>query len=396
MITGGDVVLPGGVVLAGGTVLVNQGGTVHAVLENGATPDLPSGIEILMVDATGCWVTPGLIDQHLHGAFGVDFNQASATQIQELLLRLPQHGITGVLPTLITAPKLDLVMALSKLEDVITTVERGQARVMGIHLEGPFLSKEYRGAHPPQDLLTPSPENLEGLVSPSVKRITIAPELDMAMATIQNLSEQGVLCSMGHTGADYPTAMDAIRAGATSATHLFNAMKPMHHRDPGVALASLIHDDLVVEFIGDGQHVSPPMIQLALKAKPFEKVVLISDCNALTGLPAGSSMTFGKQTVSVGHDHSAVNQEGKLAGSTMLLTDCLRNLVQWGVLTFPDAVQLASYHPALYLGETPQFGQIAPGAVADLVLWSQHDLSIREVFLAGDAVFTSEPSTTSV
>lgn len=384
MITGGDIVLPGGNVLEGGTVLVNQG-VIQDIVGQAPASLLLEEEDVSVIDATGYWVTPGLIDQHLHGAFGVDFNQSPLESIHDLLYRLPQYGITGVLPTLMTAPKLDLVMGLTKMEEVIHTLSKHQARVFGIHLEGPFLHPKYRGAHPQEDLLEPTPENLEGLLSPNLKRITLAPELDPQGEVIQKLTEMGVLCSIGHSGANFETAMAAIAHGACCATHLYNAMSRFHHREDKLVIAALLYDDLFVELIADGKHISPLAIQLALKVKPFERTILISDCNALTGMNPGDSMMFGKQKV-VLQDGTPTNEEGKLAGSAMMLTDCVRNLVAWEVLPFPHAVQMATLHPALHLGLSSLFGQIEPGVMADLVLWNQDDLSIAQVFLAGEAI----------
>lgn len=387
LITGGDIVLPGGDVLHNGTLMINQG-VVQDIVEKPPASLLLGNEDVSIVDASDRWVTPGLIDQHLHGAFGVDFNRSAIPEIHQLLAMLPQYGITGVLPTVMTAPKLEMVVALANLEEVIQTLDRHEARVFGIHLEGPFLNPQFRGAHPPEDLLTPTDQTLEGLLSPSVKRVTLAPELDPSGAMIAHLRQQGILCSIGHSGADYAAATHAIDAGATCATHLYNAMHRIDHRDPGIVVASLLRDELFVEMISDGLHLSPLMVALALRVKPFEKTVVISDCNALTGMVAGTSMQFGKQTITV-HPEGALNEEGRLAGSTMLITDCVRNLVYWGLLSFPHAVQLATRHPAVHLGETPLFGQVAVNAMADLVLWKKDDLSIDTVFLAGEPVVSS-------
>lgn len=389
MITGGDIVLPGGEVLGNGTVLVNQG-MIQAITDQPPASLLLGQAEVSVVDATGHWITPGLIDQHLHGAFGIDFNQSSIEAIHDMLLALPRHGITGVVPTVISAPKLDMVAALATLEEVIHTLQRTEARVFGTHLEGPFLHPQYRGAHPASDLLSPSQEALEGLLSPSLKRMTVAPELDSACEMIETLVKQGILCSIGHSGADYPAARKAILAGASCATHLFNAMKRIDHRNPGIVEAVLLEDNLFAEFIADGHHLSPVIIRLALKTKPFEKLLLISDCNALTGLPMGSFMLFGKQRITACPE-GPKNEEGNLAGSSTLLTDCVRNLVDWEVLPFPQAVQLATLHPAQYLGESPLFGRIATGAVADIVLWRKENLQISNVFLGGEPVEEMNP-----
>ncbi len=384
MITGGDVVLPEGDVIPDGTVLINQG-IIQEVIDKPPASLLLGDEEVSIIDASGHWVTPGLIDQHLHGAFGIDFNQTSISEIHQLLEKLPQYGITAILPTLISAPKLDMVIGLSQLEEVLQTPTPTESRILGLHLEGPFLNPQFRGAHASEDLLPPSQKNIEGLLSPSVKRFTIAPELDREYEIIHTLIEQGILCSMGHSGADFLTAMEACHAGVSCATHLYNAMLHIEHRHPGIAVASLLNDNLFVELIADGKHLSPPIIQLTLKAKPFEKTILISDCNALTGLSPGASMRFGKQTVTM-HPEGALNEEGRLAGSTTLITHCVRNMVQWGLLEFPHAVQMATLHPALHLGVTQLFGQITPGARGDIVLWNKENLDIEAVYLAGQEI----------
>lgn len=393
MITGGDIVLPGGDVMLDGTILVNQG-LIQDIVDTPPSSMMLGSSDVTIIDATGHWVTPGLIDQHLHGAFGVDFNQSSLEEIQQLLTHLPSYGITGLIPTIMTAPKLDMAVSLSNLEEALHTLKPHHARIFGIHLEGPFLNPQYRGAHPPEDLLTPTLENLDGLLSPSLKRMTIAPELDKDFAVLRHLVENEVLCSLGHSSADYDTVIQAARLGAVCATHLFNAMGRFTHREPGIVLASLLEDDLYVELIADGVHLAPQTIQLALRTKPFEKTILISDCNALTGMPPGTSRTFGKQVITRTED-GATNQEGRLAGSTRLLTDCVRNIAQWGVLDFPDAVQLATRHPAEHLGIAPLFGQIAFGAMADLVLWEKETLDIVSVLLGGEIVSFEEERDTS-
>jgi N-acetylglucosamine-6-phosphate deacetylase len=388
VLAGGDVILPGGQVLESASILIDHG----FIQDIGKKPPTEWDSDVTVIDASGHWITPGLIDQHMHGAFGIDFNQASIADIHKLLKILPQHGITGVLPTVMTASKLDMVASLTTLEEVSNTQEPLEARIFGLHLEGPFLSPEYRGAHPKEHLLTPSEENMEGLLPFSLKRLTLAPELDPQGKWISQLVGQDILCSIGHSGADFITATHAIRSGASCATHLFNAMARIDHRNPGIIQACLLDDNVFVELITDGKHLSPITIQMALRLKPLERAIIISDCNALTGMPAGSSMQFGNQHVTI-HEEGALNEEGRLAGSTMLVTDCVRNLVFWNLLSFPDAVQMATHNPAQYLGESPRFGQITSGAMADIVLWNKADLQISEVFLGGIPVRQASTAT---
>lgn len=393
LITGGDIVLSDGEVLENGTLAIYQG--IIQEISPHPSPPLPiDSTSASIIDASGHWVTPGLIDQHLHGAFGIDFNQSSLENLHELLSKLPQYGITAIVPTVMTAPKFDMVAALAKLEEMIHTLQPHQTRILGIHLEGPFLNPDYRGAHPQEDLLPPSEGALEGLISPNLRRITIAPELESACQLIEKLSQQDILCSIGHSGADFKTALQAVQSGASCITHLFNAMSRIDHRKPGIALAALLNDAFFTELITDGRHIAPEMIELVLRTKAFEKLIVISDCNSLTGMTVGSSMQFGKQKVTV-QAEGPVNEEGRLAGSSTLITDCVRNLVQWELLPFPEAVQMATLHPAEHLGESPPYGAISPGNMADLILWQKSDLQITSVFLGGQPVSTPLSSTTA-
>lgn len=384
LITGGDVVLPDGDVLSGGCVVV-QDGIIQEVTSAPPASLLLNTQNVQVVDVTGQWVTAGLVDQHLHGAFGADFNQSNTEAIRAMLKALPQYGITAILPTLMTAPKLDMVLALTQLEDMLQNPSPQEARMMGIHLEGPFLHPDYRGAHPKEDLLTPTETNFQGLIAPSVRRVTLAPDLPDALSAIASLVADNIQCSVGHTGASFEVAQAAFEAGATCATHLYNAMTPFTHRAPGIVGAALLNDNITVELITDGLHLSPQTVALTLKTKPIDKCVVISDCNALTGMTIGQTIQFGKQVVTLSANGPR-NQQDRLAGSASLITDCIRNVVQWGLLPFEQAILLATQNPARYLGENELVGGLFAGALADIVVWQKSDLSLAHVFLGGEAV----------
>ena len=303
----------------------------------------------------------------------------------DFLALLPRQGVTSVLPTLITAPKLEMIQQIARLENVIHQTEPYHAKPLGIHLEGPFINANYVGAHPQADVLDFSESVLNELLSPSTKRITLAPELLKGdYSLIRMLHDKGIIASLGHTGADFATAMAAIWAGANSATHLFNAMKLFHHRDPGVITACLLDDSMTIELIADGIHIDKAVLQLIIKMKALEKVVITTDSNPLLGLTEDARVMFGGQEITV-QGEASLNQEGKIAGSHSTLAEQIRNLVSWGLLSFPDAIQLATQNPACFLGVDNYLGTIGQGKLADLVLWDK-SLNIQQVFLSGQAI----------
>lgn len=377
-----DVVMPDGTVKTGAVVVDN--GTID-YCDFKQAPALESAT---IIDASGCYLTPGLIDAHFNGALGVGFNHASEQAMVGLFEQLPQHGITAVMPTLITAPKADLVHQVMLLEGIIiSTLDKHSSRIVGLHLEGPFINPDYRGAHPKEHILPLTKDHCADLLSPNTRRVTIAPEMGQNLSFIPELTEKGIACAIGHTGADADMAQRAIAAGATYVTHLFNAMRSFHHREPGVAFACLMDERTTIELIADGYHLAPETIDLILRLKSHDKLVVTTDSNPLAGLKPGTQIEFGGQTIRV-ENNQTVNGEGKLAGSHLFLADHVRNLVKWGLLPFEKAVQLATGNPARYLGVEKYIGEIRPNAVADLILWDKKTLSIKQVFVAGQPVLT--------
>jgi N-acetylglucosamine-6-phosphate deacetylase len=382
IISGGDVVLPAGEVLPCASVLI-QDGLIQDVVKT--LPDWvkdPS-VSIKTIDATGCWVTPGLIDQHINGGFGVDFNLSSLEEIRRLLQELARCGVTAIQPTIITAPRYEMISALSTIDEISSVQQPGLTRLLGTHLEGPFINPQFKGAHPAEHIRPATLDNLEGLISPSVKRFTIAPELPNALNLIQSLTQKGYLCSLGHTGANFEEAQLSYKAGASCITHLYNAMGKLHHRESSLLLSALLSPDIFAELIVDGYHLSREILMLTLKVKSWDKLILVSDSNGLAGLKQGSSVQFAHQSIHLGHA-GPVNAEGTLAGSATLLSSAVRQMVDWDLLPFEQAVQMATYNPAAHLGELDHFGQLKAGAVADVVLWRKASLDITQVVLAGE------------
>ncbi|MBQ8143962.1 MAG: N-acetylglucosamine-6-phosphate deacetylase [Butyricicoccus sp.] len=321
-----------------------------------------------------CYVLPGLVDIHTHGAVGRDWSDGDAAGLQPLADHYAAHGVTSFLATTMTLPEAELTAALTALRDHRPT---GSAKCAGVHLEGPFLCYGKRGAQPAEYLHAPDIDMLRRLQEVSggmVKYITAAPEIDGALDFIGAASK---LCtvSLGHTEADYETACRAFERGASSVTHLFNAMPPLLHRDPGVIGAALTAG-ASVELIADGLHVHPTAVLAAHKLFG-EKLCLISDSLRAAGIPDGR-YTLGGQPIVVQNGRATL-ENGTLAGSTISVLDGLQNAVRFGV-PLEDAVYAATAAPAD--AAKLDCGRIAVGKAADLTVLNP-DLSLRAVYIDG-------------
>ncbi|MBY0404529.1 MAG: N-acetylglucosamine-6-phosphate deacetylase, partial [Cyanobacteria bacterium] len=327
------------------------------------------------------------IDQQINGGLGCLFNQSTISEIYRLLEKLPSYGITSILPTVITAPHMDMITAVNTLEEVIHLGKTTQCRVLGIHLEGPFLNPKFRGAHPEADILPKALVELQDLISPNLKIMTLAPEMDPHGDMIRLLIDRGVHVNLGHSGATFLEAKQAFRLGAKGVTHLYNAMTPFHHREPGLIGAALNDDGVSVEVICDGFHVHPEAIRTAVRCKKPENIILVSDAQSLAGLEDGASVIFGNQPVT-NLKGRAVNTEGHLAGSTVFLNECVKNLIKWKILPLGHAFQTVTQNPAKFIGMGDHLGRLSPGCVADMVLWHPETLDPMATWIDGELVFS--------
>jgi N-acetylglucosamine-6-phosphate deacetylase len=338
--------------------------------------------------ATGSTIVPGFLDLHIHGAGGHDVMEANPRALDQITSTVARYGTTSIVATTVTAPVDETCSSLAGIARYIRSHEIAEqggplaAEILGIHLEGPFISKARRGAHPSDSIAMPSVEMLDKFLKASdglVKIVTLAPELPGAMAVIESALAAGVVVAIGHTDADYEQSRAAIQAGARHAAHVYNAMRPFSHRDPGVIGAILTDPEVTAEIIADGVHVAGPAIQVLLGAKGFDTVLLVSDGMAATGMPDGK-YRLGNFDVSV-HGGVCRNAEGRLAGSTLTLDYALRNIVALG-LPFADAVRMATVLPARRLGLAGKKGILAVGADADLVVLTP-ELRIAGVMTRG-------------
>ncbi len=345
--------------------------------------ELPAGAE--EIRATDSIAVPGFIDIHVHGAGGRDVMEGDSAALAAITGKLAEFGTTSILATTVTAAidhTLHAVEGVSKYIGCQHQTSEARAEILGIHFEGPFLSKERRGVHPAQYLQPPSSELLQKFLhaaSGNARILTIAPEVFGAMPCIDAARSLGMVVSIGHTDATYEQARAAVAHGAHSATHTYNAMRPFTHRDPGVIGAVLTTPELKAELIADGVHVDEVAMKVLLQAKGAEGVILISDGLSPTGMPPGKYL-LGDMEVTV--DGGACrNAEGTLAGSILTLDRALRNVVKLGV-PFEDAVRMLTLNPATLLGIEFKKGALRLGADADIVLLNEA-LEIERVWTRG-------------
>jgi N-acetylglucosamine-6-phosphate deacetylase len=334
-------------------------------------------------------IAPGFIDLHNHGAAGHDVMESNPDALSAIESLLLAHGVTGYLPTTITAPLPTTLDALQRLADAIDIAAKpdnnpGRALPLGIHIEGPFLSHIRRGVHPPDNLLPPTIETFDKLWQASrghLRLMTIAPELDGAIPVIKEAVRRGVTVSIGHSDADYQTACAAVDAGATHATHTFNAMRPFAHRDPGILGEVLTDARMTADIIADGIHLDPSVVKLFLQAKGPGGAVLITDSTAATGMPDGH-YKLGAFEFEVTDGKCVAN--GVLAGSVLTLDRALTNAMKFGGWDLAEALPTVTANPARVAGLQGR-GEIKAGAPADLVVLSPEG-HVRSTILSGRAI----------
>jgi N-acetylglucosamine-6-phosphate deacetylase len=327
-----------------------------------------------LVDFGDAVLVPGFVDIHMHGGAGLDLMRAAPSELPRLGKFLTTHGVTGYFATTVAAPLDATCSALGRLADAIeaaagaTNGDPIQARPLGIHLEGPFLSHKRRGVHPPENLVAPTVEVFERLWQAArghVRMLTIAPEIPGAMEVIAEAARRKVCVSLGHSDAEMPVAQDAVKAGARHATHTFNAMRPLDHRHPGIIGEVLSNDRLSADIIVDGIHVDPAVVKVFLRAKGYERAVLITDAISATGMPDGR---YQLGPIEVDVKDGKCTSNGCLAGSVLTMDRAIRNVTQFSDWNLRDAVQAATLNPARAVGLAAHHGVLTQGAEADFAV----------------------------
>lgn len=371
------------VIINGKVILEDSIKELNVFFENGKITEVSNRVptDETVIDAKGLYVAPGMIDVHTHGRNGSDTMYATFKDLNNISVSELKTGVTSFLPTTMTMPAEDIKKAIAAGYDNKDKVEG--AKILGMHLEGPFFSVKYKGAQPEECMIAPTVENylsFAGDHSDFVKKISLAPEIEGAVDLIKYLREQNVVVSMGHTDATYEEAVKAIEAGATSGTHTYNAMTPLKHREPGVVGAVMLHDEVYAELILDGIHVSFPAAKILSKMKGADKLILITDSLEAAMLPDGT-YELGNQKVYV-KDGQARLKSGNLAGSTANLNQCVRNAYKHLDLPLYEAIGYATKNPADHLG-LKDYGRIKEGCVADMILIDD-EIDIKRVILNGE------------
>jgi N-acetylglucosamine-6-phosphate deacetylase len=360
------------------TVLVADGRI--QTIASSSQIELPK--KVSCIDATGLHLVPGFIDLQLNGAIGLDFT-TEPRGIWPVAAHLPRYGVTSFLPTIVTSP----LTAVSAAQEIITSSPPtgfSGATPLGLHLEGPFLHPAKKGAHNPAHLQRPtetavtnwSPQN-------GVKLVTLAPELDGALEVIGLLTERGVIVSAGHSTATVAQAQAGFEAGIRYGTHLFNAMPPLHHREPGLVGALLANERATVGLIVDGEHVHPELVRLVWQMVGNGRLNLVTDAMAALGMSPGSYW-LGDFEVIVDNTTARLTN-GTLAGSLLALDTAVRNLITFTGCTLAEALPTVTSTPANLLG-LPHKGRIAPNCDADLVLLTP-DLQVHTTFVGGRILY---------
>jgi len=370
--------------ISDGSVLIGDG-RIEAVGPRGSLGDSFDFVS----DFPGDVLAPGFIDLHIHGAAGHELMGADSDAYRKVGQFLARHGVTSYLPTTTTSPEDILLPALTAMADAVALPPYGSetrpcARPIGIHLEGPFLCDARNGVHPAAHIQKPSVVALDRYVRASrgaIRILTLAPELPHAIAVIRDAVERGITVAMGHTNATFEEARLAINAGARFATHTFNSMRRMIHREPGIVGAILSDQRVYADIIADGLHVHPPVVDLFLRCKGRERAILISDATSPTGMPTGR-YRLGNFEVEV--EGLRVDSHGKLAGSVLTLDLAVQNIMEFAGWSLEDTIPLVTLNPAQLLG-LDQKGRISPGADADLVVLSPTG-EVRRTFVAGQGI----------
>ncbi|GAB3287681.1 N-acetylglucosamine-6-phosphate deacetylase [Parasphingorhabdus pacifica] len=375
-LSGARVVTPGGVVDDARVRVV--GGVIEEVATGGPPPGAPPGATAgNSVDLGGGWLVPGFVDLHCHGGGGASFNSLAPGQAVTAAETHLRHGTTTLVASLVSASLPLLTEQIGALRELVT-----DGLIAGIHLEGPFLADVRCGAHDPAVLRPPEADVVEQLLRAgrdAITMVTLAPELEHANNAVRRLVDNGVIAAIGHTDAVLEQVVPAVDAGASVATHLFNGMRPLHHREPGPIGALLDDERVTVELICDLVHLHPAVVKLAAGHAGAGRTALVTD--AISATAAGDGIyELGELPVTV-VDGEPRLADGSLAGSTLTMDRAFRNMVGCG-LSVPDAVAATATTPAALLGASGRIGAIRPGLAADLVSLDD-DLRLRRVMRHG-------------
>jgi len=342
--------------------------------------------ETEIIEAQGKFVVPGYIDIHIHGGGGSDVMDGDWETINQIAITHSCFGTTSFLPTTMTMSKNKIIKSL---QGICKAAKKGTAgaKILGVNLEGPYINSEKKGAQKEEDIRLPSIEEFIQFQQTSgdlIRLITLAPEIPGAINFIKYLGKQGIIVSVGHSNATYAQVQAAINVGLSHVTHTFNAMRGLHHREPGVVGAALSSPELTVEMIADGIHIHPVVMKILIQVKEIEKIVLITDAMRAAGMSEGI-YELGGQEVTVDKGQARL-KDGTLAGSILTMDKAVKNLVNKIGISLPKAIQMASYNPAKSVGVENKKGSLELGKDADIVILNKK-LEVELTMVAGKVVY---------
>ena len=373
-IKGGKIILENEV-LVGKVLIFND--KIVDILDEENFAKKSSNHEMKIIDAYGKYVSPGFIDIHIHGSGGKDTMDGEISDLKIISATIAKSGVTGFLPTTMTMEKVKLYKALDSVKLAMQENFKG-ARILGAHMEGPFISPKYNGAHDKEYILKPDFNFINDYID-TIKIITMAPEEDFQFTFIKRVKNNSdIVLAMGHSNSNYETALEAVGFGISNATHIFNAMRPFHYRDPGV-VGAVLKSNISFELIADTLHIHPAVFQMLLNAKGKDQMILITD-SMRAGFMNDGNWELGGQQVVVDNNSARLN-DGTLAGSVLTLNKAVLNILKYTDLEIYEAVALASLNPARLINMDNFKGSIKIGKDADLIIFDEElkvEMSISE------------------
>lgn len=374
------IVLPGGID-GFGYVLVRDGHIEQVAVEE---PD-----DVRIVDRMGCWVAPGFVDTHMHGFVGHDVMDCDAEGVNAICEALVCHGTTSWLATTLTASVEETERACASVAEAVASrpCDFLGTRVQGIFLEGPFFTEKHKGAQNPRYLCDPSIdayERWQRSCGHMIKKSALAPERAHTAEYVRHVTSDGCVAAIAHTDATYAEAAAAVFAGAKVFVHTYNAMRGLHHREPGVVGCAMTCQDTYAELICDGHHVNPVACDALVRAKGWDHVFLITDCLSCGGMPDGDYF-LGELPIVLSGGAAHLRDGGNLAGSVLTMAGAVKNVVDWGLVTAEQAIRMATEIPARANNIADVCGSILPGRDADLVVLNP-DMTLAETYLGGRLV----------
>lgn len=375
----GKIMLPDAVVSGKSLVFDSDSGKIVGLVES-----VPADAKI--IDANGNYVAPGLVDIHIHGCFGEDTSDAKPEGVKKMAYGVAQNGVTAFLPTTMTVAKDEIIAALNSVRSLKEESKTWDgAEILGVHAEGPFINPSKKGAQAAENILVPDADFIIEH-SDIIKLVTLAPEMDKDHQCIKKLAaESDVLVSMGHTDATFEEAMSAAKDGVNHATHLFNAMSALAHRNPGVVGAALASENVSVEVIADTFHINPGLYSIIAKVKG-DKMVLITDCTRAGGMPDGEYDLGGQPIFLKGIECRLA--DGTIAGSVLKLNDAVKNVLNHTNLPVNEVFNMASLNAAAAIHVDDRLGSLEAGKDADIII-TDDNINVQRTIKKGRTIYVA-------